>query len=137
MGTRAATVFIDNEFDTSTELCVLYRQFDGYLDGHGKELKEFLRGMKIVNGMNGTEGPKFANGCGCLAAQVIAHFKKDAKGGFYIYPPGNRQTYSYILITKSQQPLRLRVEYGTKEVKVLYDGPLDAFDPEMKESDDE
>lgn len=137
MGTRAATVFIDNEFGSNTELCVLYRQFDGYLEGHGKELKEFLQGMQIVNGMNGTEGSKFANGGGCLAAQVIAHFKGSDKGGFYIYPPGNRQWYSYILTTKSRQPLHLRVECGSKETKVLYDGPLDAFDPDMKESDDE
>ena len=130
MGTRAATVFVDNEFETPTELCVLYRQFDGYLDGHGKELKEFLQGMQIVNGMRGDEGSKYANGCGCLAAQVISHFKQQSPhGGFYVYPPGNRQYYTYFLTTKSRQPLLLRVEYGDK---VIYDGPLDEFNPDME-----
>lgn len=138
MGTRAATVFIDNEWGTAKEICVLYRQFDGYCDGHGKELKEFLQGMQIVNGMTGDEGPKFANGAGCLAAQVIGHFKGSDPGGFYVYPPGNRQLYNYILTTKSKTPLQLRVEYRCGETnKILYDGPLDAFDPETAEKDDE
>jgi hypothetical protein len=137
MGTRSATVFIDNEFESPREICVLYRQFDGYCDGHGKELKEFLQGMQIVNGMNGKEGPKFANGGGCLAAQVIGHFKEHSPGQFYVYPPGNRQLYNYILTTKSKEPLRLRVEYVCGETKILYDGPLDAFDPAIAEKDDE
>lgn len=136
MGTRSATVFIDNEWDghEPQELCVLYRQFDGYLSGHGKELKEFLDGMEIVNGMTGREGPKYANGAGCLAAQVVAHFKMGHSGQFYIYPPGNRQLYTYFVSAKSKQPLHLRVEYCLyqKPPRLVYDGPLSAFDPEME-----
>lgn len=139
MGTRASTVFIDNEWGQETEICVMYRQSDGYLTGHGRELKDFLDGMVVVNGMNGTEGPKYANGAGCLAAQVIAHFKGSRQHGlFYLYPPGNRQLYTYVLTAKSKQPLLLRVEYGYDEPRrVIYNGPIDAFDPDMDESDDD
>lgn len=46
MGTRSITKFIEE----GKEICGLYRQFDGYPEGHGKELAEFLQNMPIVNG---------------------------------------------------------------------------------------
>lgn len=74
MGTRSLTHFEHN----GEILCTVYRQMDGYPEGHGKDLAEFLSGYKIVNGINMEDDrvcPKLANGMGCLAAQVIAHFK--------------------------------------------------------------
>jgi hypothetical protein len=63
----------------------LYRQFDGYPSGHGAELADFLNKIKVGNGIPGKpEMGEFANGMGCLAAQLIAHFKKSV-GGFYIH----------------------------------------------------
>jgi hypothetical protein len=61
----------------------MYGQFDGYPSGHGVDLAEFLDGFEVVNGY-GKVKPKLANGMGCLAAQMVAHFKNDV-GGFYIY----------------------------------------------------
>ena len=63
----------------------MYRQYDGDLRGHGAELLAFLEPLKMVNGFSIGE-PNQANGAGCLAAQMIAHFKVDV-GGFYIEPP--------------------------------------------------
>lgn len=80
MGTRCLTFVYDGD----TPVINMYRQFDGYPSGHGFELAEFLEGFKIVNGY-GEVKPKLANGMGCLAAQMIAHFKKSV-GGFYIHP---------------------------------------------------
>ena len=48
MGTRSLTHFVE-EGET---LATIYRQFDGYPEGHGIELLNFLRDMHIVNGMN-------------------------------------------------------------------------------------
>jgi hypothetical protein len=63
----------------------LYRQFDGYPSGHGAELADFLNKIEVGNGIPGKpEMGEFANGMGCLAAQLIAHFKKSV-GGFYIH----------------------------------------------------
>jgi hypothetical protein len=62
----------------------LYRQNDGYLSGHGRELAAFLDGMRIVTGL-GFERERVANGAGCLAAQMIAKFKTEP-GEFYIIP---------------------------------------------------
>lgn len=87
MGTRSLTVFYDD--DGTTELVVMYRQFDGDPDGHGAELAAFLEGKSIVNGM-GADRNVF-NGMGCLAASVVAHFKGGhGAGGFYLYPAGSR-----------------------------------------------
>ena len=80
MGTRSLTFVYDGD----TPVINMYRQFDGYPSGHGFELAEFLEGFEIVNGY-GEVKPKLANGMGCLAAQMIAHFKKSV-GGFYIHP---------------------------------------------------
>ena len=80
MGTRCLTFVYDGD----TPVINMYRQFDGYPSGHGFELAEFLEGFEIVNGY-GEVKPKLANGMGCLAAQMIAHFKKSV-GGFYIHP---------------------------------------------------
>lgn len=86
MGTRSLTIFKDEDGKT---LATLYRQMDGYPEGHGVELAEFLAPFTIVNGYSGREKQPAANGLGCLAAQAIAHFKtKSGIGGFYLYPEG-------------------------------------------------
>ena len=82
MGTRSLTFVYDGE----KPIVNMYRQFDGYPSGHGAELAEFLNSFDaIVNGISVGDNRKIANGMGCLAAQLIAHFKIDA-GGFYMYP---------------------------------------------------
>ena len=80
MGTRSLTFVYDGDVPVIN----MYRQFDGYPSGHGAELAEFLDGFEVVNGI-GKVQPKIANGMGCLAAQLIANFKKTV-GGFYIHP---------------------------------------------------
>lgn len=96
MGTRCLTVFKN---DSDKEIVVLYRQGDGYMGGHGKELAEFLAGGTIVNGFSMDEKRKVFNGMECLTAQVISHFKKGV-GNFYLYPAETRdcgEDYLYIV----------------------------------------
>jgi len=81
MGTRSNTIIYDGD----VQILNLYRQHDGYLSGHGSELLEFLEPLKMVNGYSIGE-PNQANGAGCLAAQMVSHFKVGV-GGFYIEPP--------------------------------------------------
>ena len=87
MGTRSLTTFVETYKDNSgkkvkNEIVTMYRQFDGYMEGHGKELSDFLAGGKLVNGIGSGDKVVF-NGMGCLSAQVVAHFK-DGAGGFYL-----------------------------------------------------
>jgi hypothetical protein len=80
MGTRSLTYV----YSDKTPVVCMYRQFDGYPSGHGAELSEFLNGFEIVNGFAAVK-PKLANSMGCLAAQMISHFKVGV-GGFYLEP---------------------------------------------------
>ena len=146
MGTRSLTVILE---DDRKEICVLYRQYDGYPSGHGAELKEFLNGFSVVNGLGMDNHNKIANGMGCLAAQIISNFKAEP-GGFYVYPSGTRdcgEEYIYTVYLekagrKSPSRLLLKIQAGavtffglpgTKQTNmpVIFDGTVDAFDPEM------
>jgi len=87
MGTRSLTTFIetykdDNGKQKKEEIVTMYRQYDGYPEGHGLDLAQFLAQGKLVNGITLNDTIVF-NGMGCLTAQVVAHFK-DGAGGIYL-----------------------------------------------------
>ena len=80
MGTRSLTLVYAN----NKPIINLYRQYDGYPEGHGSELAEFLNSIEeVTNGIRLGETRKTANGMGCLSAQLVAHFKTGV-GGFYL-----------------------------------------------------
>lgn len=135
MGTRALT-FVYSENDKP--LVNLYRQYDGYPTGHGAELAEFLNGFKVVNGI-GAEKTRIANGMGCLAAQVVAHFK-DSVGGFYIHSVDSTdcgQDYEYhVYLGGVGKEIWVRVKdrgcnmFGltlSDMDKCIFDGPVSEF----------
>ena len=107
MGTRALTFVYDGE----TPIINLYRQYDGYPTGHGAELAEFLNGFKIVNGLGPDTPSRIANGMGCLAAQLVSHFKGDEAGQFYLCSPQTvecGQDFEYHVYQKDKE-LRVRI----------------------------
>jgi hypothetical protein len=141
MGTRSLTVVAES--DGGAENVVMYRQMDGYPEGHGKELVKAFGDYQICNGYGSEQNVgKWANGMSCLAAQVVAHFK-DGIGGFYLHPSGVRgydEEYIYYLYPRSREfafnppsPARrneitlcLRVlSVGMDENEVLYDGSIE------------
>jgi hypothetical protein len=108
MGTRSLTVI---ENGNGTEICVLYRQYDGYLLGHGQDLALFLKNKVITNGFGLNDGRDIANGMSNLAVQLITYLAKamveeDSKladelghknltfgqcvGQYYLHPAGTR-----------------------------------------------
>lgn len=101
MGTRALTVIEDAD---GQEIAVLYRQHDGYPEGHGKELTAFLAGRRVVNGIGGGDRDgQASNGMECLAASLVAHFKEEI-GGFYLYPAGTRDCGEEYIYTVKPTP---------------------------------
>jgi hypothetical protein len=91
MGTRSLTVICNED---GSEIAVLYRQYDGHPRWHGQELANFLKGRPICNGFLRADVQKRAfNGAGCLAAQIVGHFKMSTDtpiGGFYLHAAGTR-----------------------------------------------
>ena len=145
MGTRSLTVMYEAPFNPGEEpkeIVVMYRQFDGYPDGHGEELASFLKTFRAVtNGMSG-DTKNTANGGACLAAQIIAHFKTDP-GNFYLYPAGTRdagEEYIYEVFPEfasgfgdkfKAKPIRLKASAGYgNEFSVIFDGPVSDWDVE-------
>jgi|TARA_R100001163_G_scaffold1869_5_gene2927 hypothetical protein len=113
MGTRSLTHFVE-EGET---LATIYRQFDGYLSGHGNDLAEFLKGFNIVNGYSG-DTTNLANGMGCLTAQFIAHIKEGC-GNIYLYPPNSEncwEEYTYSVYLKDNQLNIKAVKYDNEVV---------------------
>ena len=114
MGTRSLTYVIDD--NKRTKIINMYRQFDGYPSGHGAELAEFLNSFQeITNGFGFNETRKIANGMGCLAAQLVANFKKE-HGGFYLYP------------TKCDDCGQVVVKSGWGEKETLFKGTWKEFE---------
>ena len=84
MGTRCITTVFD---ENDIPLVCLYRQFDGYPEGHGEELREFVAARPIINGIRDEKPGHAANTMRCLAAQIVARFKGESDlGSFYLYP---------------------------------------------------
>lgn len=103
MGTRSTVTFLDN----GIPLCCIYQQFDGYIkEGVGDELKNFVKSKPIVNGIG--ENENVFNGVGCMAAQFIKEFKKEA-GGLYLFPLGNKEEYNYI-VNVTHENIHLKCE---------------------------
>ena len=92
MGTHSVIKFQED----GETICAIYQQYDGYPEGVGKELFEFLDNITIVNGLSVGQPERVANGVGCLAAQFVAEFKNGA-GGFYMTQLDDEQEFNYIV----------------------------------------
>lgn len=135
MGTRALTFVYDSN---DKPIVNLYRQYDGYPTGHGAELAEFLSQFAaITNGIAVGDTRRTANGMGCLAAQLVAHFK-DSVGGFYIYSVDSTecgQDYEYHVYQKDQELCVAVTDRGcnffgltqSERRESIFDGPVANF----------
>lgn len=99
MGTRSKTSFIKRIGDKRECLVSVYQQYDGYIEGVGYEIANYILSKKIINGICGDTKDK-ANGFGCLIAQFIRDFKTDV-GGLYIITEDDTQEYNYNVIFDS------------------------------------
>jgi hypothetical protein len=108
MGTRSLTIVMED----NQEVCRIYRQMDGYPDGHGLELAK-LCNVKIVNGIGADKN--VANGMGCLAAQIIAGLK-DGPGHIYLEPTGGEigDWIEYVYIVRGKEGSKPTIECSTQ-----------------------
>tara|TARA_R110000803_G_scaffold209883_1_gene280309 strand:- start:1424 stop:1855 length:432 start_codon:yes stop_codon:yes gene_type:complete len=128
MGTRSLTTFVETYKDHSgkkvkNEIVTMYRQYDGYMDSHGKELADFLAGGELVDGFGLNDKVVF-NGMGCLSAQVVAHFK-DGVGGFYLQRANKNsgEEYRYKVIGDLEtKEITIEVFEVYNKVKKIFSG---------------
>lgn len=83
-------------YEGDTEILRFYAQSDGYPDGLGKDVADFCATRRIVNGISSRYRQNaIANGAGCLAGLLLAHFK-DGVGSIYVTSPhGEVPKWSY------------------------------------------
>jgi hypothetical protein len=119
MATRSLTKILNNN-----QLVLTYtKHWDGYPEGYGKDLATFLQAFKGVNGLNSDQPKKVYNGIGCLAAQIVAHFK-DGPGDIYI-EPGSDYEFCYTVNFKSiSEPLEFTCQ---EDDEVLFKGSPQDF----------
>jgi len=161
MGTRCLTVIKEGD-KSSSDLCVIYRQMDGYPSGHGEDIKRLIGNIVVTNGYG--DDTTVANGMGCLAAQLVTglkldilkHHKKMKKGkkknkvgmagGIYIYSAGTRDvwedyTYTIYLVKNESIQENDLVSAGALYLMVeshggiVYDGLLREFSSEACNSE--
>lgn len=97
MGTRSKTSFIKKIGDNRVHLVSIYQQYDGYIEGVGYDIANYILDKTIVNGFGLGDNSNKANGFDCLIAQFIRDFKKDI-GGLYITTEDDTQEYNYDII---------------------------------------
>lgn len=126
MGTRSITRIYDEENEIIVDI---YNQYDGYVEGVGTDLINFIRSGQVLNGIQLSSGDnrrKF-NGMGCFAAQLVAYWKTGA-GGTYLEAPrhGNRKTvfnthgieYMYEVYFRNNQTNKTKEEYFRDSIEV-------------------
>ncbi len=108
MGTRAIISIKEKENDK--DYCTIYKQFDGYPEGLGAELLEYVTNKSVVNGFSSEHKfHKAFNGIGDFCASLVAYFKTDI-GDFYIEKSDARnmgEEFIYTIIVKVGQPIKL------------------------------
>lgn len=135
MGTRCVTNVIDEKGNVYVNL---YRQYDGYPDGHGKELAEWLTGAEIGNGIGSSVSPKFFNGVGDLALRLVTFFRQDHTqiGSFYIIPLdtdwGQEFTYTVKVVEGSEVKMKVEGYSG-----VLFQGTAEEFNEWINKTEEE
>lgn len=125
MGTRSTTHFKSEH--SNKIVCSIYEQFDGYIEGTGHDLANFLKNKKIINGISGSHNldSNTANGISCLAAQWIKH-RKDRVGGVYMTHSEARESFNYF-VSFDGTDIIIEVDKfkGTPEELLAYEEPVE------------
>ena len=112
MSTKSTTHVHDGDMDAPI-LTSIYKHIDGQPHAYGAKLAKFIATADC-------------NGIDCLAAMIIAKFKR-GKGDVYIHPPGTEGEHEYIYHVYSfEWGFRLRA-LASPGGPQLFDGSPEAF----------
>lgn len=150
MGTRSTTVLMN---DKNHPIAIMYRQYDGYPSGHGKDLVNLLKKSVLVNGFSSRHGDERlqVNGMNDCAVLIITALKNQSgSGGIYLYSGDykGQESYHYTVYAKKvvdtkdelwQNPeayrlaLKCESKYHEKNNGVIFDDIIENLDPENLE----
>lgn len=105
MGTTALLRVYDEDEQV---ILALERNADGY--DFGSDIHSFIKQIKLVNGLGRKDN--VANGMGCLAAQLVSHFK-------VIYPGESTSAGLYYIAAPSVDPANYDYAYDLRKGKLV------------------
>ena len=140
MSTKSLTMLQDKNDQLHL---VMYGARHGQPSIFGLDLKDFLVDYKVQDGIQPydpivqTMTKYYADGVACLAAQIVAHFKRRI-GDFYIYNSTldvpKEPDYWYYVTVKSEDLITLelfqKIESQYAKRRLLFGGPIKNFNPE-------
>ena len=113
--------------EANQSLMHLLKHSDGYPEGFGAALAEFLYQVKLVNGLSLDSKPKnqiVCNGSSCMAAQLVCAFKH-GPGGVYLEANAKDYTgWKYTVLANGLEPLNIKVALGRR---IHFAGDVDRF----------
>jgi hypothetical protein len=123
---------------TATKNCAeIYRQYDGYPEGHGRDLAK-LCDVTITNGIRLGKEAGTANGMGCLAAQIVMGLKREVGkesasnknhvGTIYLEPARSHSSQERIAMTDpmfTDKDIRDAMELIQGDLMCVLDGMPD------------
>lgn len=131
MGTRHITRVFD---DRGTEILCCYGQWDGYPEGYGHQLAALIALRTNTHGAGLAPNARATgtNGMECLAALIVAHFKRDMEAGnFYVYAPGSKdcgEEFEYQVRANEFRCLKVTCAYdSSRKTRTLFKGEPAAF----------
>lgn len=119
MSTRCITVVRETWGENTQTIATIYRHHDGYPEGQGQTILDFLDGLSLVNGIGGEMPERYANGTGRMAAQLISHMQDEGHSpGMMCNDAICGQEWTYVVIG-NMTTLQISVE--------VYSGPITLF----------
>lgn len=127
--TKALTTVLNQD---GKEILTMFGHNDGHPSAYGLKLVNFLNGF-IITKFTFSDQEKAANGMECLAAQIVAYFKKGI-GEFYLYSSEKRnldEEFIYTVYQGIKADLYIRIEqispFSKTQNKLLYKGLVSEY----------
>lgn len=120
MGTRSLTVVQSRwaEGEAYETHAVIYRHWDGYPSGHGRDLAKYLEGVSVVNGKRLDSPETELNGPGRLAAYLVKRLHDDKhEPDLHTTRRACGQEYEYVISVDENHLITVEV----------FSGPMTAF----------
>lgn len=94
-----------------------------------QDLKELLKGRKIINGFRDQTTKEAFNGMPCMGAYIIGKLKGDDIGGIYLTVEKDSQEYDYELWNSIEGDIMIKV-IDPYENKILQECKIDDLNTE-------
>lgn len=86
-----------NFYENEKYICTVYHHSNGYPDGVGNDIKEFIKSGKFINGLSINITERLFNGFGDCVAQYIAYVKKEPGSVYMISEKSWNTDYDYYI----------------------------------------